>query len=178
MPVELKPFPLDTFERRGSEMDGGDPKAGALLTAFNALIEVAPPERVVPVLRDAMLTLLSEDPSGPTGKRECTTLASGFASVSQPGSGRAARKTAVASGQSRGQRAGGMEAWLPLRDRVRGEMAARDIKHAAVAAELGITEHTLRAMLGKHVPGGRDDGEGARVARCSRGKGARKLAWR
>ena len=48
-------------------MDDGDPMIGALLTSFNALIAVGPPDRVVPVLRQAVTALLAEEPAPARG---------------------------------------------------------------------------------------------------------------
>ena len=48
-----------------------------------------------------------------------------------------------------------LEVWLPLRDRVRAEIAAPGVGREAVAAELGLSHHTLKVMLGRRprVPG-------------------------
>ena len=101
----------------------GDPMAGALLTAFNALIEVAPPGRIVPVLRHALVELL-DDPPIPTtiGERPRPSRQRG---VSQPG----------------------LETWIPLRDRVLAELAARGMSRRQLAKELRIAPGTVKSML-------------------------------
>ena len=101
----------------------GDPMAGALLTALNALIEVAPPGRIVPVLRHALVELL-DDPPIPTtiGERPRPSRQRG---VSQPG----------------------LETWIPLRDRVLAELAARGMSRRQLAKELRIAPGTVKSML-------------------------------
>ena len=94
-------------------MEGGDRVASALITAFNALIGVAQPNRVVPVLREALSMLLEEEASP------------------APGAAQTASKV-------RNRNAGDIESWTPLRERVLAELAERGLSRRALTGGLGI----------------------------------------
>jgi DNA-binding NarL/FixJ family response regulator len=102
----------------------GDPVASALVTAFNALLDVAPPGRVVPVLRQALSRLL-EDEACPDPKAATAT-------------------TASKARRSRTRSAGDIKSWAPLRPRILAVLAERGLSRRQLADQVGISHNTLR----------------------------------
>jgi hypothetical protein len=108
-------------------MDGDE--AAVLLSAVSSLAPFAPPDRVVRTLRRALIELL--EPSVPpaipatTGERPKPSRERSRRYASQPG----------------------LESWLPLRDRVLAELAARAMRRRELARQLGIALSTLKSVL-------------------------------
>jgi hypothetical protein len=107
------------------KMVSGDPMTGALLVAFNALIEVTTPDRIVPVLRHAVTTLLAEGPAS-------------------------AGTTPKTLTKSRRPWVGDLETWAPMRKRILAVLAARGISRRGLGVELKIPYNTLRPSLLPH----------------------------
>ena len=113
-------------------MDGGDPAvASALATAFTTILAVASPDRVVRVLRPALVALLEENTD--LAKTETTD---------QPPAPRRRRNHGL----------GDVETWRPLRSRLLAEIAEHGLSRRELAAEVGIRHQTLRGSL---LPRGR-----------------------
>jgi hypothetical protein len=104
----------------------GDPMASALMSAFSTIVGVAPSDRVIPVLRHALIELLdpSEQPIIP-------------ATIGAPPSPRRNRYASQS----------GLEAWIPLRDRVLAELARTGTSRRELAKQLGIAPGTLKPAL-------------------------------
>jgi len=111
--------------QQGAEMNGIE-TVTALRSAFDALSGVATPDQVAPVLRQALLTLLTAE-----------ELASG-------------QKSATSSKKNRSRWTGDLETWAPVRDKIRAALNTRGISRRELAVELEISHATLRPSLLPH----------------------------
>jgi hypothetical protein len=119
-------------------MDGGDTVA-ALRSAFEALTPIAPPARLATVLRHAVLSLLEEE----TVLEACPVLRHGEVPKHSGSVLTSLRRRRHASQP-------GLEAWIPLRDRVLAELASSGTSRRELASQLGISLSTLKSVLLPH----------------------------
>ena len=114
-------------------MASGEAVASALVTAFTTILAVASPDRVVRVLRPALVALLDEENPG-LAKTEKTD------------------RPIAPPRRRRNHGLGDVETWRPLRSRLLAEIAEHGLSRRELAAEVGIRHQTLRGSL---LPRGR-----------------------
>jgi hypothetical protein len=127
--------------QQGAEMNGIE-TVTALRSAFDALSGVATPDQVAPVLRQALLTLLT---------------------AQEPASGQKSA-TLKPSKKNRSRWTGDLETWAPVRDKIRAVLNTRGISRRELATKLEISHATLRPSL---LPQGRAPSR-ANIARLQR----------
>jgi hypothetical protein len=101
----------------------GDPVASALVTAFTSIVAIASPDRVVRVLRPALVALLEDEACPAPG----ATAAAAGASKART---------------SRNRSPGDITTWAPLRTRILAVLADHGLSRRQLADQVGIRHDT------------------------------------